>query len=81
MYNLSRVFLTLAIVSGCVFSKGECTMSYNDDHYKFDRNGNFSSKSELNRAASNGDVQKLSGGTFWDKQTGSEYWSDGTKKN
>ena len=56
-------------------------MPYNDDHYNFDNSGNFSSKSELDRAASNGDVEELSGGTFWDRQTGNEYWSDGSKKN
>lgn len=56
-------------------------MSWNKDHYKFDKDDNFFNKEEFETAVNNGDVEKLSNSDcYWDKKTGEEYWSDGTKK-
>ena len=55
-------------------------MSYNDDHYRKEQGGDYDSQSEAERACNNGDLVRLSNGCYWDKQTGEEYWPDGTKK-
>ncbi len=55
-------------------------MSYNDDHYKKQQGGDYDSQSEAERAYENGHLEKLSNGGYWDKETGEEYWSDGTKR-
>lgn len=54
-------------------------MSYNSDHYIMDKDG-FSSKSEYDRAVSNGHIEELPNGSGWDRQTGKEYWPDGSEK-
>ena len=55
-------------------------MSYNEDHYRMDKNG-FYNKEEAERAVDNGHLQKLSNGRYYDRETKQEYWQDGTKKN
>lgn len=54
-------------------------MPWNQDHYRMDDEG-FASQAEMDRAVNNGDLEELSNGSYWDRQTGDEYWSDGTKK-
>ena len=56
-------------------------MSWNDNHYRKEKNGDFYNQEEIERAHAAGDVEQISGGRYWDKQTGEEYWSDGTKKS
>ena len=56
-------------------------MSYNDDRYRKDRGGDYYSQSEAERAYENGDLERFSNGSYYDRQTGEEYWFDGTKKN
>lgn len=55
-------------------------MSWNQDHYRFDDEGNFISEEELQEAFQNGDLKQLSSKTYWDKETDTEYWWDGEKK-
>lgn len=54
-------------------------MSYNEDHYRMDNNG-FYNKAEAERAVQNGHLERLSNDSLYDRQTGKEYWSDGTEK-
>ncbi|MBR2704397.1 MAG: hypothetical protein IKE91_02910 [Clostridia bacterium] len=54
-------------------------MSWNEDHYQFDDDGNFE-PGEIDSAIENGDVTTLSNGCLWDRETGAEYWPDGQKK-
>lgn len=54
-------------------------MPYNNDHYKMDENG-YSSKDEAERAVENGHLDKCSDGSYYDRETGESFWSDGTKK-
>ena len=49
--------------------------------YKTDDDGNFWSKEEAERAENNGDLQGLSYGGFYDKDSGTRYWPDGTKRD
>ena len=53
-------------------------MSYNENHYKMDEKG-LNTQAEAERAAANGHLVETSNG-YWDKQTGKEYWKDGTEK-
>lgn len=53
--------------------------SYNEDHYRMGKDG-FETKAEYERAIANGDIEQLSNGRGWDRQTGKEYWSDGSEK-
>lgn len=55
-------------------------MGWLKDHYELDDDGNFDSVEELRDAVENNDLVELSNGTFWDKETGDEYWADGEKK-
>ena len=54
-------------------------MGFLNDRYRMDDDGNFDTADEAKRAESNGHIQKTSSG-YWDKDTGDEYWEDGTKK-
>lgn len=56
-------------------------MSWNENHYRFDNNGNFKSASEAKSAADNGDLVTLSNGNYWDRETNTDYYSDGTRKD
>lgn len=55
-------------------------MSWNDNHYYKEENGDFRSQAEAEKAADNGDLRRLSNGCYYDTETGEEYWPDGTKK-
>ena len=54
--------------------------SFNDGKYLKDEDGDYRSQSEAERAYENGHLEKLSNGNYYDRQTGEEYWSDGTKR-
>ena len=54
-------------------------MGYNADHYKMDEDG-YVSQAEAERAEANGHLERLSNGNLYDRQTGEEFWADGTKK-
>ena len=54
-------------------------MPWLTNHYDVDEDGDFS-REEAERAAENGDLQRLTNGNYYDKETGIEYWYDGTKK-
>ena len=56
-------------------------MSYNDDRYYKEKGGDYYSDKEANRAFENGHLERLSNGNYYDRETGEEYWSDGTKRN
>ena len=53
-------------------------MPYNQDHYNFDKHGNYISAEEAARAADNGHLTRTSKG-YWDRETGEEFWEDGEK--
>lgn len=55
-------------------------MGWLTDHYSFDDDGNFESADEARSACDNGDLVELDNGSYWDKKSGNEYWSDGEKK-
>ena len=55
-------------------------MSYNDNHYRKEEDGDYYSQAEAEKACENGHLEKLSNGSFYDRETGEEYWPDGTKK-
>lgn len=52
---------------------------WDDDGYKRDSDGSFWDKDEAERAADNGDVDRMSYG-YRDRDTGDEFWGDGSKK-
>ena len=54
--------------------------SYNDGIYNKEEDGDFATQAEIERAYENGDLEQLSNGNFYDKQTGEEYYPDGTKR-
>lgn len=54
-------------------------MGYNADHYKVDEDG-YATQEEAERAYNNGHLEKLSNGNLYDRQTGEEFWPDGTRK-
>lgn len=56
-------------------------MSKNDTKYFKEPGGGFDSREELLRAYHNGDLVKQADGTYMDRETGEEYWSDGTLKD
>lgn len=56
-------------------------MPYNDDHYIKEKGGDYKNQEEIERAYANKHLEKLSNGSYYDKQTGEEYWPDGTKKS
>lgn len=62
------------------FEKGGFIMSYNDNHYRKEEDGDYYSQAEAEKAYENGHLEKLSNGSFYDRETGEEYWPDGTKK-
>lgn len=55
-------------------------MSWNTDHYHFDDDGNFYDQDEYDNAVESGDISLLFNGCGWDRETGDEFWPDGTKK-
>ena len=55
-------------------------MSWNDDHYVKDEVGNYESPEELERAYRDGNLERLSSGRYYDRETGEEYWEDGVVK-
>ena len=55
-------------------------MGYNADHYKMDEDG-YASQAEAERAKAYGHLERLSNGNLYDRQTGEEFWPDGTKRN
>ena len=55
-------------------------MSYNDDHYRKETNGDYRSVAEAERAYKNGHLDKLSNGNFYDRQTREEYWGTDASK-
>lgn len=51
------------------------------NHYDLDDEGNFENESEFERALKNGDLTSCNFGRYYyDRETGQEYWPDGTKK-
>ena len=54
-------------------------MSYNDDRYFKEKGGDYASGDEAERAYRDGNLEKLSNGHYYDRQTGEEYYSDGEK--
>ena len=60
--------------------KKEETNMYLNDHYRVNNEGEIETEEELMRAVENGDLEELSSGTYYDRSTGIEYWSDGTIK-
>ncbi len=55
-------------------------MSWINDHYLIDDDGNFENDEEIQEAVDNGDLKELSDGSYWDPETDTEYWWDGEKK-
>lgn len=55
-------------------------MPYNEDHYKMNDDG-YETQDEVERAHDNGHLEKLSNGNYYDRQTGEEFWPDGTRRN
>lgn len=49
-----------------------------DEHYRM-KDGNFETASEYERAVKNGDLEQLSNGRYYDKETNTEYDSKGDK--
>ena len=41
-------------------------MSWMDDHYRMDNEGNFETLEDYNRAVKNGDLEELSNGRYYD---------------
>lgn len=56
------------------------TWHWDEDGHKKDDDGNFWTKEEAEKAVDDGDLVRLSNGCLWNKQTGEEFWPDGTKK-
>ena len=54
-------------------------MSWMDDHYRMDEDGNFETLADYNRAVGNGDLEELSNGHYYDRETNTEYDSRGDK--
>ena len=52
---------------------------WDDDGYKRDSDGSFWDKDEAERAADNGDVDRMSYG-YRDRDTGDEFWGNKKKK-
>ena len=48
-------------------------MSWMDDHYRMDEDGNFETLADYNRAVGNGDLEELSNGRYYDRETNTEY--------
>ncbi len=55
-------------------------MSWNDRNYLKEVGGDYDSQEEIERAYENGDIDCLSNGRYYDRETGEEYWWDGTRK-
>lgn len=54
-------------------------MSWMDDHYRMDEDGNFETLSDYERAIENDDLTELSNGHYYDRESGAEYDSRGDK--
>ncbi len=54
-------------------------MSWMDDHYRMDNEGNFETLEDYNRTVKNGDLEELSNGRYYDRESDTEYDSRGDK--
>ena len=54
-------------------------MSWMDDHYRMDNEGNFETLADYDRAVKNGDLGELSNGRYYDRERDTEYDSRGVK--
>lgn len=54
-------------------------MSWMDDHYRMDNEGNFETLEDYNRAVKNGDLEELSNGRYYDRESDTECDSRGDK--
>ena len=48
-------------------------MSWMDDHYRMDNEGNFETLEDYNRAVKNGDLEELSNDRYYDRESDTEY--------
>ena len=51
------------------------------EEHKMDDDGNFDTQSEFEEAVGDGSLKCDGYGTYYDPDSGDEYWNDGTKKN